>query len=156
MGIISPKKFKNISKASIALLLIVLSPILIIVVFLYILWGAILYIAIWLTWKKEFVLFVYSNSPIWKDYIESEIIPHIQNQAIILNWSERKMWKLSLPVLAFRYFGKDRNFNPIGIVFRPFRFVKTYRFYEPFREFKHGDPRRVEKLKGEFFEILGI
>jgi hypothetical protein len=153
MGIISSKKPNTASKAFIALLLIILSPFLIITVFLYLLWGAILYFAIWLTWKEQRVLFVYSNSPTWKEYIEREILPHIQDRAIILNWSERRNWKNSLAVLAFRYFGGYRNFNPIGMVFRPFRFVKTYRFFEAFKDFKHGDVQKVEEIRKEFFDV---
>ena len=156
MGIISPNKENNISKAFIALLLIVLSPILIIAVFLYLLWGVILYIAIWLTWRKERLLFVYSDSPTWKDYIEGEILPYIQDRAVILNWSERRKWGNSLAVLVFRYFGGYRNFNPMALVFRPFRFVRTYRFFEAFKEFKHGDPKKVDQIKKELFKISGV
>ena len=156
MGIISPKRPNNISKAFIALLLITLSPILIVAVFLHLLWGAMLCMAIWLTWKKQRVLFVYSDSPIWKDYIEKEILPYIQDSAVILNWSERRNWKTSLAGLAFRYFGGYRNFNPMAIVFRPFHLVKTYRFYEAFKDFKHGKPGKVEEIKRELFETLGV
>ena len=156
MGIIFPKKSNAGSKLLITLLLISLSPILIFIVLLYFLWGAILCVAVWLTWRDRVVLFVYSDSPTWKDYIEREILPHVQDKAVILNWSERRNWKISLPVLAFHYFGGYRNFNPIGIVFRPCRFVKTYRFFEAFKEFKHGNPGRVEKMKNELFEILEV
>jgi hypothetical protein len=153
MGIISPKKRSSVSKAFITILLLSLSPILIIAVILYFLWGAVLYLVIWLTSKKQFVVFVYSNSPIWKDYIEREILPHIQDRAVILNWSERRKWKNSLAVLAFRYFGGYRNFNPMGMVFRPFRFVKTYRFFEAW---KHGNVKTVEEIKREIFEDLEV
>jgi len=156
MGNISPKNRNTYSKAFIALLAIALSPILIIVVALYLLWGAFLCIAIWLTWRNRHVLFVYSDSPIWKDYIEREVLPHIQNRAVILNWSERRNWKNSLAVLAFRYFGGDRNFNPIAIVFQPFRFVKIYRFFEAFKEFKHGNTKKVEAIRKELFDGLGV
>jgi hypothetical protein len=61
-----------------------------------------------------------------------------------------------LPVLAFQYFGKDRNFNPMAIVFRPFHLVKTYRFYEAFKDFKHGNTREVEEIKRALFETLGV
>jgi len=156
MGIISPKKYSAGSKALVTLLVIGLSPILIVAILLYFLWGVILYMAIWLTWKKQLVLFVYSDSPTWKDYIEREILPQIQDRAVILNWSERRNWKNSLAVLAFRYFSGHRNFNPIGIVFRPFRFAKTYRFFEAFKEFKHGNARSVEKITRKFLETLGV
>lgn len=154
MGTIPPKNRSSASKTLSILLLIGLSPILIIALSLYFLWGAILYLTIWLTWGKGTVFFVYSNSPIWKDYIEREILPYIWHRAIILNWSERKNWKNSLPVLAFRYFGGQRNFNPIAIVFRPFRLVKTYRFFEAFQKFKHGDAKKVEEIKKELFDLL--
>ena len=153
MGIIAPKKPSSTSKILLALLLIILFPLLIIAVLLYFMWGVILCLAIWLSGKKHFVIFVYSDSPTWKNYIEKEILPHIQDRAMILNWSERRNWKNSLAVLAFRYFGGHRNFNPIGIVFRPFHFVKTYRFFEAF---KHGRVERVEELKRELFEDLRV
>jgi hypothetical protein len=156
MGIISPQKRSSVSRAFIILLLISFSPILIVAVLVYFLWGLVLYIAIWLTWKKQLVLFVYSDSPTWKDYIEREILPRIQDRAIILNWSERRIWKNPLAVLAFRYFGGYRNFNPIGIVFRPLRPVKMYRFFEAFKEFKHGNTKKVEEMKRNFFEDLGV
>jgi hypothetical protein len=154
MGIIFPKKPNGVSKALITLLLIILAPIVIIPVVLYFLWGAILYLTIWLTSKKQFVVFVYSDSPTWKDYIEREILPYLKDGTVTLNWSERRHWKNSLAVLAFRYFGGFRNFNPIGMIFRPFRFVKTYRFFEAFKEFKHGNPKNVEKLKEELFKAI--
>ena len=156
MGIISPKNRNAASQVLITLLLIILSPVLIIAVFLYLLWGTILYLAIWLTRRKPFVIFVYSNSPTWKDYIEKEILPYIQDRAVILNWSERNKWKNSLTVLAFRYFGGYRNFNPMGIVFHPFHLVKTYRFFEAFKDFKQGDFKKVEQMKRELFEALAI
>ena len=154
MGIISPEKRSAVSKIFIALLLIGLAPILILAVLFYFLWGAILYLAIWLTLKKQFVVFMYSNSPTWKDYIEREILPHIKDRAVVLNWSERRIWKSSLAVLAFRYFAGYRNFNPIGIVFRPFHFVKTYRFFEAFKEFKHSEPKKVGEIKKALFDDI--
>jgi hypothetical protein len=136
--------------------LLVFLPILLVAAVLHILWGCILYLSIWLTWRKQYVLLVYSDSPIWKDYVEREIIPHIKNKAIILNWSERKSWKISLSRLAFRYFGGDRNFNPIALVFRPFQLVETYRFYQAFKKFKHGNVTEVEEIKDKLLRDLGI
>lgn len=154
MGIIAPKKPNRASKIILTVLLLVLSPIVVIAVLLYLVWGATLYLAIWFTHQKLFIIFVYSDSPIWKDYVEKEILPQIQNRAVILNWSERSKWKSSLAVLGFRYFGGYRNFNPIALVFRPFHIVKTYRFFEAFKEFKHGKPKRVEALtKGLLIDL---
>ena len=155
MGIIYPKELSTVSKILITILVIGLLPVMIIVVILYLLWGAILYLAIWLTWPKQFVVFVYSDSPTWKDYIEREIIPYFQDRVVILNWSQRKRWRNSLAILAFRYFGGYRNFNPMAMVFHSFRFVKTYRFFGAFKDFKHGDLRKVEELRARLLADIG-
>ena len=155
MGIIAPKKLGRGRKVFFTLLFMGLSPILVIPVLLYFLWGAILYIAIWSTQRQPFIVFVYSDSPTWKDYITREILPDVRDHAIILNWSERRLWKNSLAFLAFRYYGGRRNFNPMGLLFRPFRAVKKYRFFEAFREFKHGNPHKVEELKERLLAELG-
>jgi hypothetical protein len=144
------------SRAQRALLVILLSPILIAATFIYLAWGIFLYVTIWLTRRNPFVVFVYSESPTWKDYLEREFFPRLQGRAVILNWSERRRWRNSLAVLAFRYFGGYRNFNPIGMVFRPFRPVKTYRFFEAFKAFKHGDPAKVQELKNALFQDAGL
>jgi hypothetical protein len=153
----SSKEIRGLAKILlIAVSLILGLPILLIAAVFYLLWGAILYASIWLTWRQQYVLFVYSDSPIWKEYIEREIIPHLQEKAVILNWSERKYWSNSLPTLAFRYFGGSRNFNPIAIIFRPFQVAKTYRFYQAFKKFKHGNPEEVQEIKNKLFINLGI
>jgi hypothetical protein len=156
MEITSSEKLSFGKKILIILVLILLLPILLIAALTYILWGIILYIAIWLTWKRKFVLFIYSDSPVWKNYIELNIIPKLQDNTVILNWSERKLWKNSLAVLAFRYFSGYRNFNPMALVFQPFRFAKDYRFYKAFKEFKHGKPDKVESVMKALFENIGI
>ncbi len=97
------------------------------------------------SWK--YILFVYSNSPIWKDVIEKEVIPAIVDKTIVLNWSERKTWQPSLAVWAFHYFGGRRNFNPLAIVFRPFKLNQTFRFYEAFQDYKHGKKEKFKKLR---------
>jgi hypothetical protein len=86
--------------------------------------------------------------------VEKAILPQIQDRAVILNWSERRTWKSSLAALAFRYFGGYRNFNPMAMVFRPFHIVETYRFFEAFKEFKRGEPMKVQQMKDQFVEIL--
>lgn len=79
--------------------------------------GALLYLAVWLVWcvRGRYVLLVYSDSPIWRDYFKNEIIPVLDKRAVTLNWSQRKRWRLSLAVLAFRRFGGRREFNPLAV-----------------------------------------
>ena len=138
------------------LVLVGLLPLLILFGSLYLLWSLILSTAIWLTWGRRRALFVYSNSPIWHDYLEQHVLPRIAEHCRILNWSERASWNgASLAVIAFDHFAGSRDFNPVVMVFRPFRPVSVFRYYQPFRKFKLGDPRPVEALNRKVFEALG-
>jgi hypothetical protein len=112
--------------------------------------------AIWIAWGPRRVLFVYSESPVWKDYVETEILPHIRDRAVVLNWSERRSWRQwSLAALAFHRFAGSQAFNPIAIIFRPFRLAKVLRYWKPFKDFKHGNTQAVEKLNSDLFSALG-
>ena len=140
--------------------LILLSPILVVLVPIYLAlsfsFGLALHIAIWIWWctRGKYVLLVYSNSPVWQPYFESQVLPTLEGRAVVLNWSERATWhSLSLAVLAFRYFGGTRDFNPMAMVFRPGRFRRVFSFWGPFRDFKHGKPQQVERMKDE---LLGL
>lgn len=119
-------------------------------------WSVSLHLLIWIWWcpRGRDVLFVYSDSPVWHDYIEAQILPRLGERAVILNWSQRQHWPISLARLAFSHFGRDRQFNPLAIVFRPFRRTRTFRFWQPFRDFKHGRPNELHKMEGEFFGLI--
>ena len=142
------------------LILLVLSPVLIplvvILVVAYLLKKMLLHVLAWLVWNTRGirVLYVYSNSLHWQEYIEENILPRLPERSIVLNWSERKRWQFSLSTLVFWHFGGDRDFNPMAIVFRPFRPAKVFRFFEPFRDFKHGKPDALHKMEAEFFVVL--
>lgn len=84
------------------------------------------------------ILFVYSDSPNWKTYIEQTILPDIQPYVVILNWSNRKEWPKTNPFEAqvFHRWAGEKEFNPIAII--PDGTVKVVRFWRAFREFKHG------------------
>ena len=88
-------------------LLPIIIPLLVIALALHLLAGLFLYVVIWCRWclNGRYVLFVYSDSPIWHDYVEEHILPRLGESAIVLNWSQRKRWRLTMDVLAFRYFG---------------------------------------------------
>jgi hypothetical protein len=117
-----------------------------------------LHIAIWTWWciRGRDILFVYSDGPIWHDYIEQQILPQLGERAVILNWSQRTMWRFSLSRMAFYHFGGRRAFNPLAVVFRPFRRTRTFRFLQPFREFKHGHPETLHRMESEFFKLIGV
>lgn len=143
------------------LLIVVLLPILIpVVVCLLILLpiaSLVVYLSVWSLWSTRGVrlLFVHSNSPVWQDHIQKEILPHLPERSIILNWSERKKWRPSLAAMVFHHFGGYRDFNPLAVVIRPFRRAKVFRFHEAFAEWKHGKPEALTKMESEFFATLG-
>jgi hypothetical protein len=126
-------------------LVIVLSPLIVpfLLVFfvVFILTSICLHVLIWTCWctRGRDILFVYSDSPVWHDYIEQHLLPPIRQRAIV-NWSQRKRWGFSLARAAFRHFGGRREFNPLAVVFRPFWRTRKFRFWQPFREWKHGSP----------------
>ena len=119
---------------------------------------AFLHLAIWSWWclRGRDILFVYSESPLWRDHIEERILPFLGDRATVLNWSERKRWRLSLARLAFYHFGGYRQFNPIAIVFRPFHRTRSFRCWGPFRELKQGRPAALEAMEREFFLTTGL
>ena len=125
---------------------------------LFALYSFCLRLAVWSWWclRGRDILFVYSDSPVWRDYIEQRVLPYLGERAIVLNWSDRKRWHLSLKRMAFCHFGGDREFNPLAVVFRPFRRTRTFRFWQPFRDFKHGRPQELHKMEREFFGLIGI
>jgi hypothetical protein len=138
-------------------LLIVLLPILVTVVAIYLLYTSFLYCAVFLFWlpRGKDLLFVYSDSPHWKDYIETRILPSIQKRAVVLHWSERSTWNnWSLAAACFRHFGTHREFNPMAVAFRPFRRAKVFRFWKPFRDYKHGRPTALEETEKALFHYL--
>ena len=53
-------------------------------------------------------------------------------------------------------FGGWREFNPLAVVFRPFRRTRTFRFWQPFRDFKHGHPEALHRMESEFFGLIGV
>jgi hypothetical protein len=137
-------------------LLIVLLPLVVIAVLLWLISALFLLSMVWLTWcpRRRYALVVYSSSPVWQEYFETQVIPRLGERAVVLNWSERRRWPLSLPVILFRVFGGTRDFNPIAIVFEPLQWPRRFRFYKAFRSFKHGRPEEVERLRQEFFRLL--
>ena len=139
---------------AIVLLLIPLLPVLLAA---YLCYAIVLQIVIWLVWcaRDINVLLVYSESPNWQDYIETELIPKLPPSTIRMNWSERRKWKwCTLPVMAFRLFGGSREFNPMVIVFRPFRWAKTFRLWKAFKELKHGKPAQLEEIESQLLLYL--
>ena len=137
--------------------LLLLLPLVVLVLGIYFLYGLALQVLIWSCWctRGTRVLLVYSDSPVWHDYLEREVIPRLPQRTVVLNWSERRQWaSWSLAVWAFRYFGGHREYNPLAVVFRPFRWARTFRLYEPFRDFKHGKTASLQQAVHDLFRCV--
>ena len=114
-------------------------------------------VAVWTVWNTRgtYVLFVYSDSPVWKAYIEQHILPRLPSKSVVLNWSERRRWsRWSLGAAVFRHFGGHRDFNPMAIVIRPLQWGETFRFWRAFRDYKHGEPGRLADVEAAFFRAV--
>ena len=147
-----------------ALLLLILAPIwiplLVLGIAFYLAAFICFHLAVWTLWlpRHKRLLFVYSNSPIWQSHIEAHILPRISEHAVILNWSQRRQWSFrqALAVAVFRYFGGSREFNPMAIVFRPFRLRRVFRFFQPFHDLKHGKLDSLARVETDFFQYLHL
>src|SRR5918996_5940543 len=140
--------------------ILLLLPIVIGMLVLFVISSVSLHICIWLLWctRGRDILFVYSDSPVWHDYVEQRFLPWLGNRAVVLNWSDRSRWRFppTLARVAFHHFGGQREFNPLAEVFRPLLRPRIFRFWQPFRDFKHGRPETLHKLEREFFHLIGV
>lgn len=101
------------------------------------------------------ILFIYSNNPSWKEYIEENLLTKIQPNAVFLNWSERSKWDSSqLEVKVFKHWSDHKEFNPMAIVFEENRKVRTIRFYKAFKNRKHGDENLLKLKQKELFSYV--
>lgn len=138
-------------------LLPLLVPIVLVIIAAWLLWGIALQAMVWLFWctRGTHLLLVYSDSPVWHDYIEENMITRLPSSSVVLNWSRRRTWRwYQFPVMLFHYFAGTRAFNPIIIVFRPFRWAKTFRFWQAFKDHKHGNKKSLDALEQELFAYL--
>ena len=144
---------RRLGKAALVVLLMPLVLPLALVAFgLHFLYRITLYLLVWTLWlpRGKDILFVYSDSPIWHDYMATQVLPHVQERAVVLNWSERKKWPWWwLGVAVFYQFGGTREFNPLVLLFQPFRSAKVFRFWSVFMDWKRGYKEPVERLRQE-------
>ena len=102
------------------------------------------------------ILLVYSESPNWKDYIEREIIPKLSPYAVSLNYSRRAEWKHKEPLEAkvWKQWSGAREFNPMAIVIPDRGKVKTVRFHQAFRDYKHGKDHLLRQKEAELLSLI--
>ncbi len=141
----------------IVVLLPLILPLALFAVANHLLYRALLYLLVWALWlpRGKDILFVYSDSPIWHEYMATQILPLVQERAVILNWSQRKKWsRWSLGVAVFHHFGGAGDFNPLVVLFQPLRSARLFRFWSAFKDWKRGYKEPVERLRQELFASL--
>jgi len=132
-------------------------PLALVAIILFLLYRITLYLLVWALWlpRGKDILFVYSDSPISHEYMATEVLPLVQERAVVLNWSERTTWhKWSLGVAVFRHFGGDREYSPLVVSFRPVRLARVFRFWPAFKDWKRGHREPVEKLRQDLLIAL--
>jgi len=140
------------------LLLPLLLPFLLIVAVAWVVGALALHLLTLIVWLPvgRRVLFIYSDSPVWKVHIETEVLPRLPSTASVLNWSERSRWsRWSLSVWLFRFYAGTSEFNPLGIVVSPWWRPELFRFWRAFREAKHGRHETLRALEASFFKAVG-
>ena len=132
-------------------------PLALIAIVLHLLYRTVLYLLVWALWlpKGKDILLVYSNSPIWQEYMATQIVPLVQDRAVVLNWSERNQWsRWSLKVAVFNHFGGGHDYNPLVAMFRPISRVRMFRFWSAFKDWKRGYREPVERLRQDLLSAL--
>ena len=133
-------------------------------------------------WPGKRGILVYSSSPNWQTYVEEHWLPPLRDEVVILNWSERATWEQRHPFerSIVRRYGGEREFNPLAIIFKPRRRLATLRawldgirrldplgmfapnsrdtevvrFFQAFREYKHGKEQLLRMKEAAMFEAL--
>jgi len=149
-----------LQKLILALVLIVFLPLILLYLLTYLIIWLLFNLIIWALWipQGKDTLFVFSESPIWAEYVRENLLPRIEERSFVLNWSERRRWNYwtSLPAVAHAFFGGTREHNPIAIVFKPLQKPRIFRFYKPFHDLKHGKAEPLHNLEKKLFETLDI
>ena len=103
-------------------------------------------------------LLVYSNSPHWQRYIEDHWLPRLEPRLVVLNWSEREQWpgRFALESEIVRRYLGAAEFNPAAVVFPPGEDVRLVRFWQAFRDYRHGKERALRAAEAELFELVDV
>jgi hypothetical protein len=114
----------------------------------------ILILKYWIREGKD-VLFVYSDSPVWREYMLNEVLPLVRERAVVLNCSEQKSWKRSLAKAVFYAYKSNRNWNPMVLVFPKVGRVRQIRFHDAFKSWKvtRGP---VDEMRESLIRELGL
>jgi hypothetical protein len=106
--------------------------------------------------KGRVVLFIYSDSSNWRDYIETKILPRLEGSALILNWSKRREWESSMRFetrLLDQWTGRG-EFTPTAILFPRLGKVKVFRLWQLPGNPKEGKGKASKEAEQSLFAAL--
>jgi hypothetical protein len=117
-----------------------------------------LHLALLLLWlpRGRRVLFVTSDSPHWKAYLDENIVARLPKNSVILNWSQRKSWSwLSLGVWLYWFWSGPQQYNPLAMIVRPLNVPRVFRFWSAFGELERGRPQPLKDVETAFLAAIG-
>jgi len=99
------------------------------------------------SFRKSRVILVYSDSPKWKAQIETQIVPDLPENTLILNISKPGLGhSANFDYHQYKYWAGSREYCPMVIIRRPFRKPLLFRFYKAFRKSSGGDSTELQAL----------
>jgi hypothetical protein len=140
-----------------AVLLTVLTPLLVVVGLARRGYRLALRFLFWAKWHhyNKFILFVYSDNPLWKSYIESNILPRIGPYAVTLNRSRPAQWRYRhLEALIWTHWGGVAEYSPLAIVFPPRLPPHVFRLWAPFKALRYGKEGPLLDLRAELSALV--
>jgi hypothetical protein len=109
------------------------------------------------TWPSgKFVLIAYTESELWAPYIENVLLPQIADHCVVVNRS-RENWKRQFRAErgALSFWGGWRSHTPIAVVLRPWGRIRVFRFYDSFKQMKHGQTTSLEAMSSDLIRCIG-
>jgi hypothetical protein len=106
--------------------------------------------------RGKFILFVYSDSSNWKDYIETRILPRIEAHSVILNWSKRRELesRMQFEIKLYDQWAGSGEFSPVAIVFPIMGKVGVFRLFQPSQNPKHGKDKISKEAEQALFTAI--
>lgn len=116
-----------------------------------------LLVAARLRWPAKGAIVVTSDSPRWRDHIETHWLPRLGDSVVLLNYSQRAHWDDSLPVQLWRaYCEGRRDYVPAVILLRGRRGPLIFGFYRWFDAARRGHPEGLQAMEARLFHELGV
>jgi hypothetical protein len=97
----------------------------------------------------------YTTSAKWSAYVETNVIPLIENHCVVLDRSDVQ-WKEKHPLAArlIGSYGSGLSANALAIVIRRGGWPKVFYLYEPLQKARSGDNSALEEILAKLREAM--